>query len=98
MLLKNDTQLVIRAEEINTARKWVNVLGKVWRRDDICRMNRSFWGEEWAGGHFSFFFFLAKETIIGKFHQQITVIIAHIFFGTKNASGIVLNIFTYFML
>ena len=44
--------LVRAQEEINTAREWVSVLGKVWRGDDICvgswRMIRSFSGEEWA--------------------------------------------------
>lgn len=49
-------------------------------------------------GRRAFFFFFAKETIIGKFHKQITVIIAHTYFGAKNASGIVLNIFAYFVL
>jgi len=76
--MKNDTQLVRAQEEINTAREWVSVLGKVWRGDDICvgswRMIRSF-SEEWAERAIS----LAKVTII-KFYQPVTIIITHIYF------------------
>lgn len=83
MPVKNDTQLVIRAqEEISLAGKWISE-GRFGEKMTFM------WGlEEWIGifqeksGQEEHFFFSAKETIMRKFDEHIAVIIARIYFGT----------------